>query len=100
MPRYIDADELRDWFQNLADDDWNQGTGTTWANAFSEAVDIVDDSPTADVVEVVRCKECKYGHELIDEKGRRYRLCNYHFGHGLMVEDHGFCKWGERRNDG
>lgn len=52
MPRYIDADALMDKFQNLADDDWNQGTGTTWANAFAESADVVDDMPTADVAPV------------------------------------------------
>lgn len=56
--RLIDADVLCEKFQNLAYDDWNQGTGTTWANAFSEAENIVDDAPTIDAVEVVRCKDC------------------------------------------
>ena len=44
--RLIDADALKEKFDALAYDEWNQGTGTTWANAFSEAADIVEDMPT------------------------------------------------------
>ena len=35
-----------DMFQRLAYDDWNQGTSTTWANAYSEAVDMVRELPS------------------------------------------------------
>lgn len=52
-----------------------------------------------DIVEVVRCKDCKYGHRLTDTNGYNYRTCNYPWGHGMMVDEHGFCKWGERRED-
>lgn len=55
---------------------------------------------SADMVEVVRCKDCKYGEELKDVNGYRFRVCgNHNFVHGLSVEDHGFCKWGKRRDD-
>lgn len=55
--------------------------------------------PAADVVEVVRCKDCKYGKQLIDANGFRYLLCSYRNGHGLMVEDTGYCKWGTKGDD-
>lgn len=45
--------------------------------------------PSADVVEVVRCKECKYFYKFS-------KYCRE-----FMTEDEdGFCKWGERREDG
>ena len=44
--RAIDGDALRDRLQNLGYDDWNQGTTTTWAEAFNECADIVDETPT------------------------------------------------------
>ena len=44
--RAIDADALRDRLQNLGYDDWNQGTTTTWAEAFIECADMVDEQPT------------------------------------------------------
>lgn len=44
--RAIDADALRDRLQNLADDEWNRSTPTSWAEAFSECADMVDEQPT------------------------------------------------------
>lgn len=52
------------------------------------------------VAELVRCKDCKCGHKLTDANGYNYRTCNNPWGHGMMVEEYGFCKWGERRDDG
>ena len=44
--RLIDADALRDRLQSLADDGWNKSTTTSWAEAFSECADMVDEAPT------------------------------------------------------
>lgn len=44
--RLIDADALKDRFQNLAYDDWNQGVSTSWADAYLECADMVDEQPT------------------------------------------------------
>ena len=44
--RPIDADAQRDKLQNLADDEWNQNTTTSWAEAFAECADMVEDAPT------------------------------------------------------
>lgn len=44
--RLVDADTLSDRLQNLADDDWNANTTTTWSEAFSECADMVEDAPT------------------------------------------------------
>ena len=51
MNRYIDAellltDNTYEWF-----DDWGN---------YTSAGQAIVDAPTADVVEVVRCKDCKY----------------------------------------
>lgn len=46
-----------------------------------------EDAPTADVVEVVRCKNCKH---------REGSACDYS---AVWVRDNGFCQWGERRED-
>ena len=64
--RYIDGDALYDRFQNLAYDDWNQGTGTTWANAFAESADVVDDMPTEDVAPI------RHGKWTIGERTNVY----------------------------
>jgi hypothetical protein len=44
--RPIDGDALRDRLQNLADDEWNRSTTTSWAEAFSECADMLEDAPT------------------------------------------------------
>lgn len=49
--RLIDADSLKDRLQILAYNDWNQGCGTTWAEAYEEIADMVDEFPTVDVPE-------------------------------------------------
>ena len=36
-----------DMFQSLADDDWNKGVGTSWAEAYSEAAEMIWDLPAA-----------------------------------------------------
>lgn len=44
--RPIDADALKDHLQSLAYDDWNQGVCTSWADAYRECADMVDEQPT------------------------------------------------------
>lgn len=58
--RLIDADALMNHFANLAYDDWNQGAGTTWANAFAECAQMVEDFPTVEgeVEEVAFVDDC------------------------------------------
>jgi len=58
---------------------------------YETAKEMIKTMPTADVVEVVRCKDCKYR----DDDG----MC---FGRGVplqLVPDDGFCDKGERRED-
>ena len=53
----------------------------------------LDEAPTVDAVEVVRCKDCK--HFIPEEHG-----CN-HFGyysHTPWVDEVDFCSYGERRD--
>lgn len=50
--------------------------------------------------EVVRCRDCKHYSEhewiLVTDVSD---VCHF-FGNGVKVEPDGFCKWGERRDDG
>lgn len=47
----------------------------------------IEDMPAADVVEVVRCRDCKYHRESES-------VCMFHFS---KVQNHAFCSYGERR---
>ena len=69
--RLIDADALEKRLHELALDEWNQGTATSWSNAFLECEDMVYDAQTVDAVEVVRCKDCKcYDNKTMECCGR------------------------------
>lgn len=82
MPIYKDADELKATI-----------TANAWSNPAVPAVvnKIIDVSPTADAVKVVRCGQCKYwkinSHNLF---GGYCRYCE-----GAKI-DH-YCSYGERK---
>ena len=84
MPSYIDADSLK---QRIIDN---------WYTADDIIVD-VDREPTADVVKVVRCKDCKWSVEHYDTDGNvPYWVCkNWDGG----TDADGFCYEGERREE-
>ena len=58
-------------------------------------VSTIENTPTADVVEVVRCEKCEYSKLLIDNENR-----NHFFRHCRMinafVKDNSFCSYGVR----
>lgn len=61
----------------------------TW----NEAVDIVQSAPAADVVEVVRCKDCQHFAPFREFDG----FCKIG---GMLNEQTHYCAYGERREDG
>jgi hypothetical protein len=73
---------------------------------FADGVRIFDrikHLPAADVVEVVRCKDCIYSREL-DKYEKKLYLdncvgCTQHSVsyHSLIIEDNDFCSYGERK---
>lgn len=79
MPRLIYADPLKQIYN---------GNGTFTEAHFRTAI---DEQPTVDAVEVVRCEECKYSHP--------YRLLLYRCDRmGIVFKDE-YCSKGERRED-
>lgn len=61
-------------------------------------MEYVEYLPSADAVEVVRCKDCKNRGEIcpmryIEMVGEDERIYDY-------STDNGYCSWGERRKDG
>lgn len=75
--RLIDADKI-------PYTDLSEGHGVCWVTF----MDWIDKMPTADVVEVVRCKDCKWYHEIgcaikiVDESDE--------------PKDNDYCSFGER----
>ena len=88
MPRLIDADDLEKRLHEMALNEWNRGTTTSWSNAFLECEDMVYDAQTVDAEPVVRCKDCGYWDATQE-------LC----WHMLTDDENGYCSWGERRED-
>lgn len=50
----------------------------------------------ADVVEVVRCKDCKYSYDSVDSLAIRW-LCSHGVCAGCIVPGDFYCKCGERK---
>lgn len=83
----------QDFIDSHEDGSWR------WVNAVTDK-DIMN-IPAADVVEVVRCKDCKYAHYWYgnDNIGNTKYLCHYIeydiFYPDVFADD--FCSRGERR---
>lgn len=83
MSRYIDADLLKTDYYALP----KSLSSLTVSTQYVSLSQILN-TPTADVVEVVRCKDCQYF-----DQAEKY-CCDF-----LTTEEDGFCKWGKRREE-
>ena len=83
MSRYIDADKLTFSRVRIIHSD---GTAGGWNAVVMSSV--INNTPTADAVEVVRCKDCKY-----KDGCNQYVL---HYGDECELA---FCSYGERRTN-
>ena len=84
--RLIDANAL--W--------WKLETEPWYDNADRDeiALPMVDNAPTVDAVEVVRCKDCRF---IIDREDGTHG-CYLHFLEDCKPDD--FCSYGERKDHG
>ena len=99
MACYIDADKsvgigyLSDWYQNSIDDTkppiW---TDEHIEELTSDFIVIPKDAPTADVEEVVRCKDCKHMRKTMSGC-----YCLPVFGLKRITDSDAFCSYGERK---
>ena len=84
MTRYIDADLLVEKL-NIENVPYRRDVGLC-----------IEDTPTADVVEVVRCKDCRHSSKV--GKSSRAdgfdRMCNWF---KVWVDNEHFCSHGEMR---
>ena len=65
------------------------------------AIRIIMELPTADVVEVVRCKDCKHYRKNISCVGGMHNGCAEWLNEGneTEVKEYDYCSFGERRED-
>ena len=88
--RMIDANALKsefEWLKSVVNE-----------SSKGEVMDVmqrIDNAPTVDAVEVVRCKDCKYSY------GSKY--CTNEAwkdeGNTVTIEPDAFCSYGEKRNE-
>lgn len=95
MPRYIDADLLKTDYYALPK---SLSSSTVSTQQYVSLFQILN-APTADVVEVVRCKDCD---NWKDENGRE-GLCqvwsDFENAHYRYTPKDGYCSEGERREE-
>lgn len=96
MTRYIDADiairqidKLQDSLASNNDTIWNKNKPIY--KGLCNARGIINDTPTADVVHVVRCKDCQHGQYMASCD--RY-MCRKVGGSMRNADD--YCNYGER----
>lgn len=103
MSRYIDADKLwNDRPQLIGGESLGFKAGFSecmWG--FSKRIKEQISHPTADVVEVVRCKDCVCADTLPSGLFRCQKHSVYSmFGNSIFnVKPEDFCSYGERRTD-
>lgn len=88
--RLIDADDAKKIIDNI---------DTFCGGWRAYAMEQIDNAPTVDAIEVVRCKDCvfcwKYNDKYYLPK-KDTLLC---INDDIEVEADDFCSWGERRKD-
>ena len=84
MARYIDPSKIK--LTGLTFEDINNEVYFS----LSDVRKAIEQTPTADVVEVVRCKDCKYWQQVNAER----HACYYH-GHEMDYDE--YCSYGERK---
>ena len=88
MARYIDADKIH----QFVEDNFKGDVPYEWAWTLTA----IDKEPTADVVPVVRCKDCKWLYKpslLCTHKRNRV------FNTGIKRDFNCYCNYGERQED-
>lgn len=93
--RYIDADALAKRILGTGIVTKTEETQSLWHALQSGVVEYINRTPIADVVEVVRCKECKYLNGMAD-------CLDFAYFCGLMnikMPKDGYCYYGKKRDE-
>lgn len=101
MAEYIEREEFYKHFQNIITVHEAVINGSNYPVFICDHVlHEIRNFPTADVVEVVRCKDCRHfgkNKEYRDTK-LPFSFCDK-FHHNIMT-DNDFCSYGEKRSEG
>ena len=83
--RLIDADELKEELKDM-----------DFVLVNHNVEDWIDEQPTVDAVEVVRCRDCLWANTNLFAKELGIVYCN---NYGKRKKQDDFCSEGERRGD-
>ena len=89
MARLIDADAL---YRKVKMETNPYGKPTIDYDSGVKVLEWIDKAPTIDAVPVVRCKDCKWLYDEMDDY-----CCRSHRGLVRICEN-SFCSYGERKN--
>lgn len=88
MPRYIDAEKIKYFEHTIC---CGHGDYRTVRDVSEDKINAI---PTADVVEVVRCKECRnFGEDVGMSKDGVWARC---YLHKRIMCEKDFCSYGEK----
>lgn len=91
MSKYINADEAIEIARERHMDD-----GLYDLDEYCLILDFLDTMPAADIVDVVRCKDCKYANkERLPQGSKWFASCDHFNTHSVMADD--YCSYGKRR---
>ena len=92
--RYIDADDTKKLIDCCADLGGILGEIIDHVKSYAKLM--VEATPTADVVEVTRCKDCKYFAKYGNES-YTWKTCLAHVGDTFGISDNFYCRLGTRK---
>lgn len=93
MSRYIDADAFDDTVQTLNEQGWN-----ITRIDYKRMDRVLFEMPTADVVEVVRCRDCTWWKSIFSWNGKEHKVCVRESAEPSRESDD-YCSYGERREN-
>lgn len=105
MPRYVDVENISKLFNKkynetkklISDGEYHLDN---LAEGFTEADRIIRNMPVADVVEVVRCKDCEYWQDKNSKGTQGICLCGekeMNYGGEFYSFANDFCSYGKRK---
>jgi hypothetical protein len=104
MAKYVDAQALRDWLKHIPLKDLSDGQGlcrVIMEDDFKAAIRSLPESAVADMVPVVRCKDCRYSRPRIAVEKEVLRenvvICTAISSEYITKWEDDFCSEGVRK---
>lgn len=90
MARYIDADKLKELVN---------GRSSHWLNEWDTlgVLGVIDEAPTADVQEVVKCKDCVYATYMLLHRDDKPVIWRCERMQCRLSDENSYCSWARRK---